>query len=107
MNNQFEVEDIFVWKMLTEIMIYQPNAENIWNSAHMNSSSTSNFCRKNLFLCNRVQREIDKWNQRRFSGDKLKCNKSFQGQIWDLPYLSQKWSDCHEMKKMSACRRLV
>ena len=24
---------------------------------------------------------------------------SFQGQIWDLPYLSQKWSNCHEIKK--------
>ena len=23
---------------------------------------------------------------------------NFQGQIWNLPYLNQKWCDCHEMK---------
>ena len=23
---------------------------------------------------------------------------NFQGQIWNLPYLNQKWSDCHETK---------
>ena len=25
-------------------------------------------------------------------------NFNFQGQMWNLLYLSQKWSDCHEMK---------
>ena len=24
---------------------------------------------------------------------------NFQGQIWNFLYLSQKWSDCHEMKR--------
>ena len=28
----------------------------------------------------------------------LTLTLNFQGQIWNLPYLNQKWSDCHEMK---------
>ena len=31
---------------------------------------------------------------------------SFQGQIWNLLYLSQKWSDCHETKNKNIARAL-
>ena len=35
------------------------------------------------------------------SGLTLTLTLNFQGQIWNLLYLSQKWSDCHETKNQT------
>ena len=36
----------------------------------------------------------------------MTLNLNFQGQIWNLPYLSQKWSNCHETKSKHIDRTL-
>ena len=52
--------------MLTKTVISCfPNVEKIWNSAHINLSSTLNFYRRYFFRCNNIYGEMDRWNRRR------------------------------------------